>query len=677
MARGRWRRTQPSIASHAVRVAGVALALALAAVALPADAAPPNRTPSETAVSPPGPAFDDDAALPARSRGVVRHVLEVSLDPEQHALRGSGTIRWTNASASPAADLVLHLYLNAFKNDRTLFQRSPFARGRSGRHASEWGWVDVTRLVAPALSSEDLWPAADRTAGGDPEDETLARVPLPRPIAPGETLVLELEWTARLPRVVERSGHAGTFHMVAQWFPKLARREADGAWAGAPYHPHGEFYADFGDYSVRIDVPEAFRVGATGRALDEQVEGGRRRVRYEATDVHDFAWAAWDRFVERAEAVAGVEVRVLHPAGHERNAERTLAALRHALPWLNDRLGRYPHPTLTVIHPPALAADAGGMEYPTLITTGAPWWLPEGARWVEAVTVHELAHQWFQGMVASDERRWPFLDEGLTTWVEQRALEDRFGPSSLVGLGGLRVSDVAARRVFAIRHGLDDAIALPASGFVDFASLGGLAYARAAALLETIGRVHGDRALLQALGRYARRHRFDHPDPRHLVAAVREAAGDAAAEALELGLFEKGWVDYRVARLDVAREVSPGGAFDGAEGRVSRERGPPGDRWVGRVVVRRLGTLRFPVEIELRTADGRRERRTWDGATGSTVLEWSGMSQLVGAHVDPDQRVLLDQDLTNNARTVDRAPTPRVRERAALLLGLLLALLEP
>ncbi|MCC6217455.1 MAG: M1 family metallopeptidase [Polyangiaceae bacterium] len=670
-------RRDPAPCRAAWRVGAALLGLAAAATSPASRADSPNRSPAATAIQAPGPRYDDDASLREHAAAVASYDLAVRLDPVVHDLRGAGTIRWTNASDLPAGEIFVQLYLNAFKNDRTLFQRSPFARGRSGRHAAEWGWIDVTRLVAPALGGADLWRGADLHPGGDLEDETLVRVPLPRPVAPGEAITLEFEWTARLPRVVERTGHAGSFHLVAQWFPKLARREPDGRWSGAPFHPHAEFHADFGDYDVALDVPAQFRVGATGSPVDERVEGGRRLARYSARDVHDFAWAAWDSFVERAESIDGVAVRVLHPPGHHANAERTLAALRHALPWLSHRFGRYPYPALTVVHPPAAAADAGGMEYPTLVTTGGPWWLPAGARWVEAVTVHELAHQWFQGLVATDERRWPFLDEGLTTWVEQRALGDRFGEASLLELGGLAVSDTAARRVFAIRHGLTDPIALPASGFVDFASLGGLAYARTATVLETLARVYGERELFRALGRYARRHRFEHPDPRHLVAAVRESAGDAAAEALEAALFDRGWVDYQLARLDVAPEVAPGGTFDGAEGRVVRERGQPTNRWVGRVVVRRLGTLRLPVEIELRTADGGRERRAWDGATTSTVLEWTGSSPLVSAHVDPDHRVLLDQDLVNNLRRAGPASTPRVRERATLVAALLLALLEP
>ena len=111
------------------------------------------------------------------------------------------------------------------------------------------------------------------------------------------------------------------------------------------------------------------------------------------------------------------------------------------MPHLNRRYGRYPYPTLTVVHPPEGAANAGGMEYPTLITTGGPWFAPySGVHGIQAVTVHELGHQWFYGLVATNEHDYPFLDEGLNSFAEYDALKARYGEGSLVSFFGLNVA---------------------------------------------------------------------------------------------------------------------------------------------------------------------------------------------------------------------------------------------
>jgi hypothetical protein len=672
------------------RYLSIGATLAGAAAGLPWAAAPPARagplappplqTPLES--TPPrelGPRFDHDAVLTLAPRAIASYDLGARLDPVAHLVTAKGTIRWTNATSVPADELWLHLYLNAFKNDRTLFLRSPFGGSRGGGRTREWGWIDVKRLAARELGGGDLWPARDRHTPGDPADETDIRVPLPGRVEPGATLTLDVEFESKLPDVVARTGHGDGFHMVAQWFPKLARHKADGTWVHFPFHPQSEFYADYGSYSVTIDVPENVVVGATGPRVEETVTGGRRIVRHAIDGVHDFAWAAWDRFRQRDEVIDGVAVRVLHPPGHALNADRTLAALRFALPRFSRAFGRYPYPVLTVIHPPAGAEEAGGMEYPTLITTGGPWWISRIARAVEAVTVHELGHQWFYGLVATDEHRWPFLDEGVNTWAKMEALDAGWGPGSLVDCLGLRIADRHLRRAFAVEYGHDEVVALPAADFASFRSLGALVYGRTGTLLDTLGNVWGRPALERAIGRYTRANRWQSPGPKHLVAAIREVVGDEAADQLEAGLFERGWINYVVRSVESKPVADPSGVFD-RDGRREtlepRER-PASDAFVGRVLVYRHGTLRFPVEIELVADDGSRVRHRWDGRGSWIAIPFEGRAPLVSATVDPERRVALDENLLDNSRRAAPAGAPRVLERALWAAEVALAAFGP
>jgi hypothetical protein len=593
--------------------------------------------------------------LPSTVAPVASYEIRAALDPVEHRIHATAVVRWRNASERPQSELYWHLYLNAFEHERTVFMRSRQSEGfRGAGQPSEWGHVDVERMFARELGVE-LWPGKDAHTPDDANDRTDVRVPLPTAVEPGGSLTIELGWEARLPALVLRTGFVERFHMVGQWFPKLARLEPDGRWAHFPFERLGEFYADFGDYDVTIDVPEAYVVGATGKLVSEQREGGRAVRRFVQGSVHDFAFAAWDQFRQREEpdGPGGVRLLCLFPPGQDASARRELDAARFGLEHYAAAYGAYPYGTLTLIHPPAEAYEAGGMEYPTLITTGG-WWLLErlGARLLEQVTVHELAHQWFYGLVASNEHDWPFLDEGLTSYAESAALEQRYPGSSALGVLGLGVGLPAANRVWGLAVWDDDIVAQPAARFANGVDYGGLVYSKTAVLLTTIGRVWGEARLEAALGTYARRYRFAHPGPEDFLGVMRAELGDPVADLLRSALFERGWVDYEVAAVAPA------------------------------VIVRRLGTLVVPVEIELEAADGTRRRVAWDGQGGYRRIEPEGSAPLVGAVVDPDHRVLLDRDLSNNARRVgdrgsSRAVARRVLDHTSFVTELLLGAIGP
>jgi hypothetical protein len=645
------------------------LAALLAAGAAAADAERPGVSSAPASASAVGAGgADAPDALPATARAIASYTLTARLDTAAHAVHGEGTLHWVNASATSVDELYFHLYLNAFENERTLFNRSPFTRARSGRTTRRWGKIVLTRLVARELGV-DLLPSLEPHTPDDPLDGTDRRLPLPRAIAPGESLTLELTWDATLPEIVERTGVSGDFYLVGQWFPKIARLEQDGTWAHFPFHPHAEFYADYGDYDVTLDVPENMFVGASGRRVSERVEAGRRLLRHQQGSIHDFAWTAWSAFERREERIDGVAVHLLYPPGHDHNADQTLAALRFALPHFGERYGRYPYPDLTVVHPPAYAAAAGGMEYPTLITTGGPWHLSYWSRAVELVTIHELGHQWFYGLLGSNEPRHPFLDEGLNSYAETEASEALFGSGSASSLLGLELSVTGLHRAGMLLGPHDAPLAQPASEFVDFAELGGLVYSRTALLLRTLGDVYGRERLERGLGNYARRFRFTHPRPEHLIDTLEAELGLDAADNLRRALFDGATVNYSIRDLRSVRLPAAAPRSDALA--------PAQARYESRVVVHRTGELMFPVEVELTLANGDRVTHTWDGRGRDEVLTQIDLHPVVSAQVDPRDAIALDEDVLDNARSVDR-PTPVASwERALYLFELLLGGLTP
>jgi hypothetical protein len=633
--------------------------------------------------STPAAAIAAEVAMAAHPDRVVDYTLRAALDPALHTIHGEGTITWKNVSSRPVSQLWMHLYLNAFKNQSSVFMRAPVGGFRGTTVPKEWGTIDVRKLTWKDAGNEhELWPGVQLRRGDD-IDETDASIPLPRPVASGETIELAVVWDDKLPSIVERTGFDGSFHMVAQWFPKLAKIEPDGTFAHFPFHHLGEFYADYGKYDVTLDVPEAFIVGATGTLAESRVEGGRRIERHVQDDVHDFAWTAWDKFQTRKETIDGVAVSVLYPPGYDDHAERELATMRFALPHYGARYGKYPYPLLTMVHPPSTAPEAGGMEYPTLITTGGSSYIPNGLNLIELVTIHEFGHQYFYGLLGSHETQWPFLDEGLNSYAEAEAMAAWKGRGSFVDMLGLKIGDSEGHAERARHFAHDDRVAQPAYAFGTGSAYGALVYSRTATILETLRRVYGDALMQRTMGAYARRFRFQHPVPSDLIATFQSEMGAEAAEILRDALFDKGWVDYRIEALSSHGVHPAAGIFDDKDGKratTAADHGTPA-RYEGWVLVVRRGTLRIPVDVQLVTDDASTKTIVHvDCTTDSVRIPYSGTSPLRAAIIDPEQRVLLDENPENDfaaAPGQSGGGAPRTLERATYWAELLLGALAP
>lgn len=665
--------------------------------------------------------------VPATAERVVRYQLSAKLDPGRHEIDGQGTITLKNSSTVALTELRLHLYLNAFKNDQSIFRRARVG-GFRGDRSREPGYVDVTKLV---VEGEDLWPkrqwvehrqdspqdpstlATPPAVAGAPDDQTDVRIPLSKPLPVGASLTVQVEFHDRLPEVSERTGYEGSFHFAGQWFPKLARLEKDGTWASFPFHHLAEFYADYGSYDVTIDVPASFTIGASGPTVESKLDGGRRIERHVLDDVHDFAWTAWDGFVAREAKVEGIDVKFLAPKGYDAAIDRELLSLQHAIRDKNARFGDYPYPVLTVVHPPDGADEAGGMEYPTLITTGGPWWPNHGSHEVEGVTIHEFGHQWFYGLIGTHEVEWPAGDEGFNSFADELALGTLFGEGSGLALGPLTIStEIFSRR--GIDTAFDEPMFQPAYKFATGRSYGGRVYGATAMALHTLRRVYGEPKFDTAMGVWARKFRFQHPKPDDFFQVLRQQLGpecELAARIMTTTPFSYDvYVESLVSRVD----KGPTGYFDGPNGRVKKEPGDTG-RWLNSAWLGRRGLLDLPVDVELRYADGTRARRTIrfgeppfvsaapppppvvgedaaaialggvDSAAPAPALStptngaWyridaDGPSQLVAVIVDPDFKLLVDRNRLDNftSSAAARGGAPVTRERGLAWLEVLL-----
>ena len=604
---------------------------------IPASLTPPDEPRSGTGWGP---------------RAVASYTIEARLDTEQQLVEGTSIIQWQNTSQRAQNELWFHLYLNAFRDAESDFLRTGTPRF-GARLPGSWGSIEVEELTADGLEG-DLWRNAATHSPGAANDATDIRVPLPRSVAPGGSLTLRARFVARLPELFDRVGYQQGFYLVAQWFPKLARLEPNGDWSHFTFHPQSEFYADFGDYDVTLDVPRHLIVGATGECTRVTTNAARQRLRFQVRSVHDFAWTAWDRFRQHSTRRGDVSIHVLFPPGYEASARHTLDAITLGLSALQQRYGRYPYPTLTAVHPPDFARAAAGMEYPTFIITGAPWYAAYGTRAVETVTVHELAHQWFYGMIATNEHDLPVLDEGLATWAESLVMDQHWGAGSALDLPGWSVSAEALRRATVAEYGKDDVVVQPAPDFASFASIGALVYAKTAVTLRTLANVYGQQRVDTAIAAYARHHRFAHPRWSDFLATFRQDVGEEGTTQLRRALEGRGWVDFVAQAPDCS--PSPDGT----------------DLYACRALVQRRGDLELPVSIELEMEDGSRATYAWNGRGNHFVVRHVDAHRVRSVWVDPHQAVLLDENLLNNAYSRSTSLPLRSVERATYVAQLLL-----
>ncbi len=349
----------------------------------------------------PSVAFGEPAA--AMTPPIASYEISCRLDTDRKTVEGTELLTWTNRTTRAADTLQFHLYLNAFRNTRSTLWRESRGESREGRMLESWGSVEILRMTLQ--DNTDLLPTLSSISpdDGNPDDRTVAEVRLPRAVSPGETISVAIDFRSKLPRVSRRTGYKGDFYLVAQWFPKIGVLQESG-WNCHQFHALSEFFSDFGDYDVAIDVPARYKgkVGATGRLVDERAASSGDRViyRFRQVSVHDFAWTAdpaylvvKDRFHEAG--LHDVDLTLLLQPEHSRQGERYLRAARAAISGYGRVLGAYPYDTLTIVDPPWGARAAGGMEYPTFITGGTSVSAPASVHSPEGVTIHEFGHQFF------------------------------------------------------------------------------------------------------------------------------------------------------------------------------------------------------------------------------------------------------------------------------------------
>ena len=422
------------------------------------------------------------AEFPDESANTLQYRIEARLDAKTHEVKAKGVLRWRNDSPVEVPEMRLHLYLNAFRDELSTFMRESGGAHRGHKFdKTSPGGIELHSFKREGPGKNLLPEDPDdyeyvHEDDGNVHDRTVIRIPLEEPIPPGKEGIFELEWTSKMPKVFARTGQGGNgaFFMVAQWFPKpgvweIDPQKDDGTWCWNCHQFHGssEFYSDYGTYDVLLTVPRRFeeRLGASGKRMDlddpstdhlgRRNEDGTVTYRHVVSHVHDFAWVCGEDFkVETAEfpggagldpeeqarvaEILGVEpkaldlppvtVYILLQPEHHDQLERHTKAVFNALTYMGFWYGPYPYPTLTVVDPDHRGRDAGGMEYPTLITGGTGFVRASKQTSPEGVLVHEFGHQHFYGLLGSNEFRHAWMDEGMCTFATGKVLMKAYEP---------------------------------------------------------------------------------------------------------------------------------------------------------------------------------------------------------------------------------------------------------
>lgn len=608
---------------------------------------------------------------------LANYRIDVTLDPTTKRLTGRETLTWRNPSNDVIRELQFHLYLNAFRNEKSTFMRESGGqlRGdRIDRDAKEnpYGSIDVTAMRVrggPALTYQFIQPD-DRNR----DDRTVIRVPLNEPLGPGETIVLDITFRAKLPKIFARTGYSQDYFLVGQWFPKIGvyepagtRYSTQGQWNCHQFHAHSEFYADYGVYDVNITTPKSYFIGATGLLTGETAgPNGTKTQRWHAEDVVDFAWTASPHFQAVDEpwqrpSGGAVNIRLLMQPEHMGQADRHLKAAKAALTYFDKHLGPYPFPNLTIVDPPTHASGSAGMEYPTFITAGTSWGLPEGIRIPEVITVHEFGHQYFMQLLASNEFEEAWLDEGFNQYYEGRIMDATYGVrSSQYDLFGYRVGDLESSRDSYVHQ---DNPALGASfgntWQLPEGQYGVLTYYKTATWLRTLEGLVGRAVLDEIMRTYFQRWQFKHPNADNFIAIVNEIVSKRLGQKYGPNMnwfFDQVLYGDKVVDYELSNLVNRTTARQKRDGRKQAT-----------VTVQRKGDGQMPVDVLVHFDNGRELMLFWDGKARQRIFTLNENAEVVWAKVDPKQKLYMDTNLNNNSLTLEPSSAPAAKFAAKFL----------
>ena len=477
----------------------------------------------------------------------VDYTIEVALDHETARYNGTQTLVYTNNSPETLHKVFFHQYFNAFKPGSEMAIRLKNAGDKNRRFKvdidslspKQQGYLKVSGLTQDGVMAEVV------------DSETILEVTLPQALAPGESTTFKMSFEGQVPDVIRRAGKnskEGVAFSMAQWYPKMAEYDYEG-WNADPYTGR-EFHGVWGDFDVKITLDKDFTVAASGylQNADEIGRGysdrkkpktkkGKITWHYVAPNVHDFTWAADPDYIhDTYPGPNDVNLHFFYKNNPDiiDNWKKLQPITAQLMEYFNKNIGPYPYKQYSVVH-----GGDGGMEYAmlTLITGNRKFGSLVG------VTAHELAHSWFQHILATNETKHEWMDEGFTSFIstlaENEVLEENKEfplAGSYQGYYGLATSGVEMPQ------------ATNANRYEHNYAYERAAYSKGAVFLGQLGYIIGQDKLFKTLQTYYDEWKFKHPLPNDLRVIAERVSG------IQLQWYLTDWTQT-TNRIDYAIEA--------------------------------------------------------------------------------------------------------------------------
>lgn len=505
----------------------------------------------------------------------VNYRISVSLDDNRHILNGSEIIEYINNSPDNLDALYFHLWPNAYSSNNTDLARQLFRLGGKNKlfnDESSRGFMDS--LDFNVQGSKLNWEYL-------PEQPDICRIFLPEVLAPGDTIIISTPFRVKMPEGnISRMGYNDEAYQVSQWYPKPAVYDKEG-WHPMPYLDQGEYFSEFGTFNVEITLPVDYVVASSGNLLTESEKkwlttiasewpqpdrfdttGKEKTLHFEGIDIHDFAWVASKRFKVVTGKInlpaSGREVTTM-AVFTGRQAwlwEEAISYINRSILHFSDWIGDYSYDSFTAVQC-GLAAGSG-MEYPGLAIIG---YAQDGYSLDEVIS-HEICHNWFYSAIGSDERRYPFMDEGITTSYEERYMALYYPDKKLWELYFrnkrtaklMKIDELPAESISEIqwlisaRNNMEQPLDLPAEEYTD-RNYGDLIYYKTAQGFRYLRSYLGDSLFDSIMHEYYYLWRTRHPSPNDIREVFERRTGRDLSWFFEDFISTTGMYDYSVRKL--------------------------------------------------------------------------------------------------------------------------------
>jgi hypothetical protein len=518
-----------------------------------------------------------------RWQQAIEYEIEIDMDVETHRFEGKQKAVYTNNSPDELKKVFYHLYFNAFQPNSMMDVRSRTIKDPDRRVGDR-----ISKLSEDQIGYQKIKSLKQNGKKVDYEIVgTILEVDLNKPIKAGETVTFEMEFEAQVPEQIRRTGRnnaEGISYSMAQWYPKMAEYDYQG-WHSNPYVGR-EFHGIWADFDVKITIDKDFVLGGTGYVQNPNEVGhgyqedgvkpgkgknGKHTWHFKAPKVIDFMWAADPDFTHvRAQVPDGPELHFLYQMNEQtkENWEKLPEYTVKAFEYMNKTFGKYPYDQFSVIQ-----GGDGGMEYPmsTLIT---------GERSLGSlvgVTVHEMFHSWYQGVLATNESLYEWMDEGFTSFGSSETM------NVIMDQGQENPQSGNYRGYFALAEsGYEEPMSTHADHYNTNFAYGRAAYSKGATFLGQLRYIVGEDVFYPAMRTYFEEWKFKHPNDNDFIRVMEKASG------LELDWYKEYWV-YSTKQIDY-----------GFESVLEKD----GKTYV---TLEKVGEMPMPIEVTVTYNDGKKE----------------------------------------------------------------------